>query len=98
MLTSQQRAYLRALGNDEQVIVQIGKGGITDTVVQQVDDALEARELIKIRVLRNSFVSLREATETLCEKTDAHPVQQVGNVALLYRRSENKQHITLPGE
>lgn len=96
MLTSKQRAYLRGLGQDLDPVLQIGKGGITEQVVKQADDALEARELIKVRLLRNATITLQEATEALCAATQAHPVSQVGRVALLYRRSKKAPRIELP--
>lgn len=96
MLTSKQRAYLRSLGHEDDAILQIGKAGINEQVIKQADDALEARELIKVRVLRNATISLQEVTTALCESTGAHPVQQVGRVALLYRRSVKNPRIELP--
>ena len=64
-LTSKQRAQLRGLANSLTPIVHIGKEGITEAVVKQTDEALEARELIKCRVLENAFLSSREAAEAL---------------------------------
>ena len=71
MLTSKQRAYLRSLANPLDTIQQIGKDGITEAVVQQVQEALTARELIKLKVLETSFMSAREASEALCEALEA---------------------------
>lgn len=96
MLTSKQRAYLRGLGQDLDPVLQIGKGGISEQVIKQADDALEARELIKVRLLRNATITLHDATEALCEATGAHPVSQVGRVALIYRRSQKSPRIELP--
>ena len=66
-ITSKQRAYLRGLGMNEETIIQIGKGGITDNVVLSVLDALKARELVKGKVLENSMLSAREACDQLAE-------------------------------
>ncbi len=66
-LTSKQRAQLRGLANDIDTIVQVGKDGIGDNLIKQVNDALEARELIKGRVLENSMLTAREAAEQLAE-------------------------------
>lgn len=96
MLTSKQRAYLRSLGQELEPILQIGKGGIDDHVIKQADDALEARELIKFRLLRNATITLAEAMDLLCEGTGADPVQQVGRVGVLYRRSKKAPRIELP--
>ena len=73
MLTSKQRAQLRALASNEPTIMQIGKSGITDTLIATVSDALEARELIKLRVLENCEYTVREAAEggLLCRKKNA---------------------------
>lgn len=96
MLTSKQRAFLRSLGQEMEPILQIGKGGISDQVIKQADDALEARELIKVRLLRNATTELNDVTAALCEATGADPVQQVGRVALLYRPSKKAPRIELP--
>ena len=69
MLNSRQRAQLRGLANSLDTIFQVGKGGVTENTVKQVDDALEARELIKLRVLETSPVSSREAADEIAEKT-----------------------------
>lgn len=97
MLTSKQRAYLRSIGQGLEPILQIGKGGIDENVIKQADDALEARELIKFRLLRNATISLREATDALCAATGAEPVQEVGRVGVIYRRSRRAPRIELPG-
>ena len=68
MLTSKQRATLRGIASTYETIFQVGKGGISDTLVQQVSDALRKRELIKIHVLDNCPLSAREAAEELSEK------------------------------
>ena len=68
MLTSKQRAVLRGMANSMDTIFQVGKGGISDTLVAQTDDALRARELIKLRVLENSGYTAREAAEQLASQ------------------------------
>ena len=74
MLTSKQRAKLRSMANGFDVLYQVGKGGIADTIVAQTEDALEARELIKLSVLENSPYTAREAAEELAERTGADVV------------------------
>ena len=91
MLTSKQRAGLRAQANVLQAIFQVGKGGIEDNLIKQTDEALEARELIKLRVLDTSPVSVREAADTLAEATSSDVVQVVGRAFVLWRFSEKKQ-------
>ena len=90
MLTSKQRAYLRGLANPLDTIQQIGKDGITDAVVQQVQEALVARELIKLKVLETSFMSAREACEALCEALEAEPVQCIGSKLVIYKANPKK--------
>jgi RNA-binding protein len=96
MLTGKQRSYLRSMGNTIEPIVQIGKDGIDDGIINQIDEALEAREIIKITVLRNSLIDAREACEEVCSETGADPVQVIGNRFIVYRRSKEKPIIELP--
>ena len=86
-LTSKQRAQLRGLANTLDTILQVGKEGITENLVKQADDALEARELIKCRVLENSMLTALEACRELCVLTRSEPVQVIGTKFVLYRRS-----------
>ncbi len=95
-LTSKQRAYLRGIGHVRSAIFQVGKGGITDNFIKQVDEALEARELIKITVLETAFASARSVCDELCEAVGAEPVQCIGNKLVIYRESENNKKIELP--
>ena len=89
-LSSKQRAYLRSLSNDLDVIVHIGKDGIGDNLVKQANDALEARELIKCRVLENSMLTAREACDELSALTRSEQVQVIGTKFVLYRTSHKK--------
>ena len=89
-LTSKQRAQLRGLANHIDTIVHIGKDGIGDNLVKQANDALEARELIKGRVLENSLLSPREAAEALAPLTRSEVVQVIGTKFVLYRPSHKK--------
>ena len=88
-LTSKQRAQLRGLANTIDTIVQVGKDGINENLVKQVDDALEAREIIKGRVLENSMLTAREACQELCVLTRSEPVQVIGTKFVLYRTSHS---------
>jgi RNA-binding protein len=98
MLTSKQRAYLRGLANKEETIFQIGKGGINDNLVVQVNDALEARELIKLRVLETAPVTAKEAAFELAEKTNSDSVQVIGSRFVLYKESKENKKIVFPNE
>lgn len=95
MLTSKQRAYLRGLASNEDTIMQIGKGGISDNLIKTVSDALEARELIKLKVLENSDESPRSAAELLAQATNSEVVTVIGTKFVLYRESEKHKKIEL---
>ena len=98
-LTSKQRAYLRGLANTLEPIVIIGKDGIGENLVKQANDALEARELVKCRVLENSMLTAREACDTLSVLTRSEQVQVIGTRFVLYRpthRKDKKDRILLP--
>ena len=90
-LTSKQRAQLRGLANSLTPIVHIGKEGITEAVVKQTDEALEARELIKCRVLESALLTAREASDELAQRTRSEGVQSIGSKFVLYRQSHNKE-------
>ena len=89
-LTSKQRAQLRGLANELQPIVHIGKDGIGENLIKQANDALEARELIKCRVLENSMLTAREACDELSKATRSEQVQVIGTKFVLYRQSHKK--------
>ena len=98
-LTSKQRAYLRGLANPLEPIVIIGKDGIGDNLIKQANDALEARELIKCRVLENSMLTAREACDELSVLTRSEQVQVIGTKFILYRpthKKDKKDKIVLP--
>ena len=95
MLTSKQRAQLRSLASNEDVIMQVGKSGVTEAMVKTVCDALEARELIKMRVLENSGEAARDVAEQLAAATEAEVVAVIGKCLILYRESVNKKKIVL---
>lgn len=89
-LTSKQRAQLRALANGIAPIVIVGKDGLGDNLIAQLNDALEARELVKGRVLETSPLTAREACEQLSKLTRSEPVQVIGSKFVLYRQSHRK--------
>ena len=96
MLKGKQRAYLRSLAQKEEVILHIGKAGVTEPVIAQAKEALAARELIKGRVLENSLLTAAEAQTMLCEACEADGVQVIGNVFVLYKRRADGAKIILP--
>ncbi|MBD5168629.1 MAG: ribosome assembly RNA-binding protein YhbY [Oscillibacter sp.] len=89
-LTSKQRAQLRGIANTIDTIVHIGKDGINDNLVKQANDALEAREIIKCKVLENSMLTAREACEELARLTRSESVQVIGTKFVLYRQHYDK--------
>ena len=89
-LTSKQRAQLRAMAHELDAIVHIGKDGVGPGLVKQADDALEARELIKGRVLENSPLSPREGAQELARAARAEVVQVIGSKFVLYRETHSR--------
>ena len=95
-MTSKQRAYLRGLANPLAAILQVGKNGLNDNLIKQVEDALEARELIKLSVLETAPEDNRTVAETLATSTNSVLVQVVGNKITLYRAKKKNPKIQLP--
>ena len=95
MITSKQRAYLRSLSQNLDTIFQIGKGGITEEICLQISSALEARELIKARVLDNSGYTAKEAANEIAEAICCDVVSCVGTRFVLYKESVKKKRIEL---
>ena len=90
MITTKQRAKLRGMANSIDTILQIGKGGISDTLIKQADDALTARELIKLKVLENCEYSAKEIAQMLSQATNSESVQVIGCKVVLFRRNAKK--------
>lgn len=96
-MTSKQRAYLKSLAMKLNPVLQIGKGGLTPESTASVDEALEARELIKINVLQNCMDDPRGIAETVAERTHSSVVQVIGRKIVLYRpKKDDKSKIKLP--
>ena len=97
-MTTKQRAYLKGLAMNIDPIFQIGKGGLTTEYLEGVEEALEARELIKINVLKNCLDDPKELAYAIAEHTDAEVVQIIGKKIVLYReaRQPEKRKIVLP--
>ena len=95
MLTSKQRASLRALANGIDTVMQIGKGGVTESVVLQARQAISNKELIKVRVLESALLTAREACDILLQAIEAQPVQCIGSRFVLYKRNEENPVIAL---
>lgn len=95
-MTSKQRAYLKGLAMKIDPIFQVGKSNLTPEIVAAIDEALEARELIKISVLKNCTEEPREIAEIMGERTHSEVVQVIGKKIVLYRESKDKKKIELP--
>ncbi len=95
-MTSKQRAYLTKLANNMEPIFQVGKNNITPELVNAVSEALEARELIKISVLKNCFDDPKEIADTVAQRSRATVVRVIGKKIILYRESKTKKKIELP--
>ena len=93
-MNAKQRAMLRSMANALQPVIHIGKDGVNDNLVKQTWDALEARELIKIKVLENSEYSAREAADTLCEALDCECVQVIGRKFVLFKQKKKESAYT----
>ena len=95
-LTSKQRSYLTGLSNKEESIFQIGKSSLTPEICQALSDALEARELIKITVLKNCMDDPKVIADTIAERTRSTVVRVIGRKIVLYKPSKAKKKIELP--
>ena len=95
-MTSKQRAYLRGLANRMEPIVHAGKGGVSDAMIRQADDALTARELIKGKVLETAPASARDIAEQIAAAVNAEVVQVIGRTFVLFRQNEKEPQIKLP--
>lgn len=96
MLTGKQKRFLRAESHHEKPIFQVGKGGVTDNMVKQINEALEKRELIKIKILQNCMEDKHVIAEEIVEETKAHLVQIIGNNLVFYKESMDNKTIVLP--
>ncbi len=96
-LTSKQRAQLRGLANPLEDMVIVGKEGLTDAVIKEVDGILAKRELVKIKILETAMLTTRTAQQVLCEELDAAPVQCIGTKTVIYREAVEPEdrHIEL---
>lgn len=90
MLTSKERAFLRAQANGLNATHQIGKGGLTDAVCKQIEEALEASELVKIRILETADIPTKSCAVTCAAATSSNVVQCIGRVFVLYKAQRDK--------
>ncbi len=96
MLTSKQRAYLRGIAAKEDTIFQVGKGGVNDNLIAQVNDAIKKREIVKIKVLEAALLTADEAAAQIAEGTKSEIVCTIGNKLVLFKRNPQDPKIELP--
>ncbi|AVQ33035.1 ribosome assembly RNA-binding protein YhbY [Staphylococcus muscae] len=95
-LTGKQKRFLRSQAHHIDPIFQIGKAGINENMVTQIDETLEKRELIKVHILQNNLDDKNELAETLAHATNSYLVQLIGSIIVLYRESNENKQIELP--
>ncbi|ONI38861.1 RNA-binding protein [Candidatus Epulonipiscium fishelsonii] len=95
-LTSKQRAHLKSIAHDITPIFQVGKNGVTPDLTTGIDEALEAREIVKISILQNCILNAQDICQTISERTKSTPVQIIGKRIVLYRPHKTNPKITLP--
>lgn len=96
MLTGKQRSHLKSLANNLDPLFQLGKNGLSENFIKEVDIALENRELIKINILNNSMMDTQDVSRELVETLDAEFVQNIGNKVIIYRESKENKTIIIP--
>lgn len=96
MLTGKQRSHLKSIANNIESIFQLGKNGLTENFVKQIDDALETREIVKVNVLKNCSLDPTEVANELVEGLSAEFVQSIGRKFVIYRESIEHKKIELP--
>jgi len=96
MLTGKQKRYLRSEAHHLTPIFQVGKGGVNDHMLKQIEEALEVRELLKVSILTNNEDDKNEVAEKLAKGTKSELVQLIGLTVVLYKPSKNNKKIVLP--
>lgn len=96
MLTGKQKRFLRSKAHHLNPIFQVGKGGVNDNMIKQVNEALEARELMKISILQNCDEDKNVVAEQLAKGTKSELVQLIGHTIILYKESRENKQIKLP--
>ncbi|MDK9865462.1 MULTISPECIES: ribosome assembly RNA-binding protein YhbY [Staphylococcus] len=96
MLKGKQKRFLRSKANNVDPTFQIGKSGINDNMVSQINDILENRELIKVHVLQNNYEDKNDLAQSLSDATRSNVVQVIGSMIVLYKESQDNKQIQLP--
>lgn len=98
MLKGKQRAYLRSIANTLKPVTQIGKEGITESFLEQLDDMLRAREIVKVTILDNAGLDSKETANEVCKALRAEFVQAIGYKFTIYRKNQEETKILFPGQ
>lgn len=96
MITSKQRSFLRSLAHNEDPLVYIGKAGVTENVIREIDTCLECRELVKVKIQESCELKPKDVANDLLEPLGAEFVQAIGRKFTLYRKSKENPQIVLP--
>ncbi|MEI5905765.1 ribosome assembly RNA-binding protein YhbY [Bacillus spongiae] len=96
MLTGKQKRFLRSKAHHLTPIFQVGKGGVNENMIKQIDDVLESRELIKVSILQNCDEDRNDVAQDLSKGAHAQVVQIIGNTIVLYKQSKENKQIVLP--
>lgn len=96
MLTGKQKSYLRSEAHHLKPLFQVGKLGVNENLIEQIEDLLEKRELIKVSVLQNCDIDKNDVADALAEEANAHIVQVIGSTIVLYKESRENKNIQLP--
>ena len=96
MLSGKDKRYLRSLAAEMDAVVQVGKGGINESVLFSLNEALDARELVKVKVLKNCLDEMSEVKQAIEAQADCEVVQTIGRNIVVYRKNPNKKGIVLP--
>ncbi len=97
MLNGKKRAYLRSIANTTKPTTQIGKEGITEEFLEQLDDQLRAREIVKVNILETADLDTKEAANSVCEAIRAEFVQAIGSKFTVYKKNVEETKIIFPG-
>ena len=98
MLKGKQRAYLISIAKTLKPITQIGKDGVTESFLEQLDSMLTSREIVKVTILETAGLDSKEAANAICEALRAEFVQAIGSKFTLYRRNNDNPKILFPGQ
>lgn len=96
MLTGKQRSHLKGIANTMDPLFQLGKSGITENFLKQIDIALESREVVKVKILKNNFLDPTEVAIQIASELKAEFVQSMGSKFVIYRESKENKKIELP--